>query len=138
MDKQALVKAALHETEVDTFEAVGEHRRIVMIDDCDEVVDSVDPLLGLTTDGHVGDDGEVLYVRLDVVQILVSHVADAAYEAGKEAGKLAVIRALLERDVADVQHAFDDEDEDRRLSQWEADMCEAWLVRARAALGGDR
>lgn len=45
-----------------------------------------------------------------------------------------VERALLERDAADVQHAFDDEDEDRRLSQWEADMCEAWLVRARAAL----
>lgn len=59
--------------------------------------------------------------------------ADGFYD-GEEAGKLAVIRALLERDAADVQHAFDDEDEDRRLSQWEADMCEAWLVRARAAL----
>lgn len=44
-------------------------------------------------------------------------------------------RALLARDVADVQHALDDDDEDRRLSQWEADMCEAWLVRARAVLG---
>ena len=45
-----------------------------------------------------------------------------------------VERAVLARDVADVQHALDDDDEDRRLSKWEASVCEAWLTRARAAL----
>lgn len=46
----------------------------------------------------------------------------------------AVGRALLERDVAEVQRALDDESEDSWLTTWEAESCEAWLTRARAAL----
>ena len=43
-------------------------------------------------------------------------------------------RALLVRDAAEVQRALDDESEDSWLTTWEAESCEAWLTRARAAL----
>lgn len=58
----------------------------------------------------------------------------ACFDARERERLSDVERAVLARDVADVQHALDDDDEDRRLSKWEASVCEAWLTRARAAL----
>lgn len=59
-----------------------------------------------------------------------------ACERKSEALATDVDRALLERDVREVEHAiaYSDWSENGLLTVWERHDCAAWLTRARAAL----
>lgn len=58
----------------------------------------------------------------------VTRAVVVAYEEGAE-------RALLERDVADVERAVVDPSDSGALTGWERHDCEAWLARVKAVLG---
>lgn len=58
----------------------------------------------------------------------VTRAVVVAYEEGAE-------RALLERDVAEVQRAIDEPDDSRALTSWKDHDCREWLARAKAVLG---